>query len=163
MITDKERKALAHENNDLYRDKTSYPNKQLKFSLPLPPSVNHMYIPKRNGAKVLNSRAKNYVKESRALINLSIDDQHWVKQEYAVWYYIDLVFYMPDRRIRDSHNMLKLLLDVMQDIIFHNDYFVMPRIQGVEYDVDNPRVDACITPQTETSRERGIQITNVGI
>ena len=117
-----------------------------------------MYIHTRNGGKILTRTAQNYIRDARALINLAIDEQIWLKQEYAVWYYIDLVFYMPDRRIRDSHNMLKLLLDVMQDVIFDNDYYVMPRIQSVEYDGGNPRVEISITPQTNSHRTRSVRI-----
>lgn len=144
---------------DIYRDKPKYPNKKLRLSLPLPPSVNHMYYNTPNGGKRLTGKSEKYIRESRSLINLAIEEQHWLKQEKATWYYIDLVFFMPDRRVRDSHNMLKLLLDVMQGIIFDNDYYVMPRIQSVEYDVENPRVEACIFAQSTNARDKGIQFT----
>jgi crossover junction endodeoxyribonuclease RusA len=117
-----------------------------------------MYFNTRNGGKVLTYKAQQYIRDAKALINLAIEEQNWLKQEYAVWYYIDLVFYMPDRRIRDSHNMLKLLLDVMQETIFHNDYFVMPRVQSVEYDNNHSRIEISITPQTSTQRARGVQV-----
>lgn len=160
MSTPKSRTEKAKKNEDLFRDSPSYKNKRLRLTLPLPPSVNHMYVNTRGGGKQLTSRAKSYVRDSRALINLAVEEQHWLKQEYAVWLYVDLVFYMPDRRIRDSHNMLKLLLDVMQDIVFENDYYVLPRIQAVEYDPNNPRVEACITPQNSLARERAARITS---
>ena len=48
---------------------------------------------------------------------------------------------MPDKRIRDSHNCIKLLMDSLQGVLFPNDYFVMPRIQAVEFDKENPRID----------------------
>jgi Holliday junction resolvase RusA-like endonuclease len=66
---------------------------------------------------------------------------------------------MPDRRIRDSHNMLKLLLDVMQGIVFTNDYYALPRIQSVEYDTENPRVDLIIQPQCSHQRNKGLHIS----
>lgn len=153
-------KNKVHDKNDLFREKANYPNKKLKLNLPLPPSINHMYHNTKNGGKRLTKTAENYIRESRSLINLAIEEQHWLKQNKSTWYYIDLVFFMPDRRIRDSHNMLKLLLDVMQDIIFDNDYYAMPRIQAVEYDPCNPRVEVCISAQTNNSRERGINISS---
>jgi len=145
------------DENDLYRDKPQYPNKKLRITLPLPPSINHMYYNLKKGGKKLTPKAEEYVRDSRALINLAIDEQKWIKQKHATWYYIDLVFYMPDRRVRDSHNMLKLLLDVMQGIVYKNDYYVLPRIQSVEYDTEDPRVEVCVIPQTNTARDKGIR------
>jgi crossover junction endodeoxyribonuclease RusA len=142
--------------NDLFRDKPKFPNKKLRLSLPLPPSVNHMYFNTYKGGKKLTKDAENYVRVSRALINLAIEEQHWIKQTKSTWFYVDLVFFMPDRRIRDSHNMLKLLLDVMQGIVFDNDYYALPRIQAVEYDTEKPRVEACIIPQSNNTREKGL-------
>ena len=149
---------MAKDIIDLYRDKPKYPNKKLRLSLPIPTSVNHMYINTRGGGKRLTKQAEDYIRRSRSLINLAIEEQKWLKQDKSTWYYIDLVFFMPDRRIRDSHNCLKLLLDVMQGIIFDNDYYVMPRIQSVEYDSDNPRVEACVFAQSENARDKGLQL-----
>ena len=99
-----------------------------------------------------------YIRDSRAIINQAIEEQRWIKQDKATWYYIDLTFFMPDRRIRDSHNCLKLLLDVMQGIVFDNDYYAMPRIQSVEYDKENPRLEVCVFAQSENARDKGIQL-----
>ena len=141
---------------DLYRDTPSHPNKKLLMDLPLPVSINHMYYNTKHGGKRLTARAEAYVRVSRALINLAIQEQNWYKQSKSVWYYIDLVFYLPDRRVRDSHNMIKLLLDVIQGLAYENDYYIIPRIQAVEYDAEAPRVMACISPQTHRQRIRGI-------
>ena len=147
---------MTKKHKGLYRDLPKYPNKKLRVTLPLPPSINHMYWNTRGGGKRLTSKAERYIRESRALTNLAIEEQQWLKQAKHTWYYIDLVFFMPDRRIRDSHNMLKLLLDVMQGIIYDNDYYVMPRIQAVEYDADNPRVEICVSAQTKNARDKGL-------
>lgn len=144
-------------SNDLPREESTRPNKRLYLSLPLPPSVNHMYVNVKGGRK-LTGKSEKYIKISKALINDAIYDQRWNKENKAVWLYVDCVFYMPDRRIRDSHNMLKLLLDVMQDTIFENDYYAMPRIQSVEYDPLNPRVEVAISTQHKISREKGIDL-----
>jgi len=149
---------IAEPVKDLYRDKPLYPTKRLKMSLPLPPSVNHMYYNTRNGGKRLTGKAENYIRKSRALINAAIEEQNWIEQSPSTWYYLDLVFFMPDRKIRDSHNMLKLLLDVMEGIVYKNDYYVCPRIQSVEYDKENPRIELCITPQTNSARTKALQL-----
>lgn len=144
---------------DVYRDVPKNVNKTLRLTLPLPPSVNHMHIMKRNGSRILTKTAQNYIKQAKALINLAIDEQKWLKQEYAVWMYMDAVVYMPDRRIRDSHNLLKLLIDVMQGEVFSNDYYLMPRIQGVEFDAEYPRIEIRISTQSERDREKAVKIT----
>ena len=148
------------DTNDLHRDKPQYPNKKLRITLPLPPSVNHMYHNLKKGGKKLTKKAEEYIRTSRSLINLAIDEQHWIKQEKATWYYVDLVFYMPDRRVRDSHNMLKLLLDVLQGPVYDNDYYALPRVQAVEYDNKEPRVELCITAQSNNARDKGLKIAS---
>jgi crossover junction endodeoxyribonuclease RusA len=120
-----------------------------------------MYINNHTGGgKHLSKTSLAYVKKAKAIINQAIDDQKWVKQGDSTWLYIDMVFYMPDRRIRDSHNMIKLLLDVMQPTIYRNDYYVMPRIQSVEYDKEYPRLELCITTQSKKDRIKGIQMSS---
>ena len=71
-----------------------------------------------------------------------------------------MVFYFGDRRIRDASNCLKILLDVMQDVVYDNDYYVMPRIQSVEYDNKNPRVEVCVVPQSKSARDKAMQMFN---
>lgn len=144
---------------DLYRNAPTQINKKLLMNLPVPPSVNHMYINTRFGGKRLTSKAEDYIRISKALINQFVEEQNWAKIDDHTWMYVDLVFYFPDRRVRDSHNCLKLLLDVMQDIVYKNDYHVMPRIQSVEYDKENPRVDILITHQDKLDRTKGLKMT----
>ena len=87
-----------------------------------------------------------------------MEDTLWKMQKDATWYYMDLLFYMPDRITRDSHNMLKLLLDTLEGSAYHNDYYVMPNILGVEYDTENPRVEIILRPQTKEDREKVSQV-----
>ncbi|WP_119775867.1 RusA family crossover junction endodeoxyribonuclease [Dehalobacter sp. MCB1] len=151
-------KSKVIDENDLFRDKPQYSNKKLKISLPVPPSVNHMYYNTRNGGKRLTPTAENYIRVSRALINEAIEVQRWLRQKDSTWFYCDLVFYFGDRRIRDASNCLKLLLDVMQGIVYKNDYYCLPRIQSVEYDKENPRVEVCITTQSKNDRIKAINM-----
>lgn len=137
--------------NDLNRVYEDY--RELHFEVGIPISVNHMYFNTRRGGKRLTPKAEQYFREARALINAAIHDQLWIMSPKGVWLYVDLVFYFKDKKIRDSHNTLKLLMDVMQDVVFENDYYVMPRIMGVELDRDNPRVEVQVHPQTKDLRE----------
>lgn len=152
---------MAKKPKDLKRDKPKYPNKKLELTLGIPLSINHMYVNTRGGGKRLSKKAEDYVRCARAQINLAIEEQGWRKCYENIWYYLDIVMYMPDLRIRDSHNTLKLLLDTMEGLAFENDYFVMPRINAVEYDKLNPRIEVVLRPQKENHRNKAI--TNVAI
>lgn len=72
--------------------------------------------------------------------------QGWQKDKKHVWFYVDMDFYFADRRIRDSHNTLKILMDALQGIYFDNDYYCMTRINSVRFDKFNPRVEIKIYP-----------------
>lgn len=156
----RERTNLSDENG-LYREKAKYPNKKLHIVLPIPPSVNHMYYNTKNGGKHLTRVAENYIRQAKALINEAIEEQKFKIQHGSVWYNLDLIFFMPDRRRRDSHNTLKILLDTLEGSVYDDDYYVMPRIQGVEYDKNNPRVVLHLSPQSTNDRIKGLKIAKV--
>lgn len=143
---------------DLPRIKQKKAHQNLIIKLPVPPSINHMYVNTRGGGKRLTKQAEEYTRISKALINLAIDEQRWKICEKGNWIYIDLIFYFPDKRVRDASNCLKLLLDVMQGTVYINDMYAMPRIQSVEYDKDNPRVEINIHSQTEKDRSKAIEL-----
>ena len=150
-------KQVAASNNDLYREAPKHSNKTLKLTLPIAPSVNSLHVNVRGGGRRLTSKAQNYIRDSKALINMATEDQRWIIPKRNMWLYVDLVFFMPDRRIRDSHNCLKLLLDVMQGPVYENDYYVLPRIQSVEYDPANPRIEVQVSYQTNNNRQKGLK------
>lgn len=143
---------------DLFREEPYQLNKKLSISLPVPPSVNHMYVNTRGGGKRLTKKAENYIRDSRSLINLAVEEQNWTQGKKNTWYYADVIFFMPDRRVRDSHNALKILLDVMQGAVYKNDYYCMPRIQSVEYDPTNPRVEVRISKQCTSQRDKALNL-----
>lgn len=144
---------------DVYREKPQSYNKSLTITLPVPPSVNALHSNARNGGKRLTPKALTFIRDSRALINLAVEEQKWDKQGKGVWLYVDMVYYFPDRKIRDASNCLKILLDVLEGIVYENDYTALPRIQSVEYDKANPRVELRITHQTKNNRDKGIKTT----
>jgi len=125
---------------------------ELRFELGMPISVNHMYANTRGGGKRPNKAAETYIRNSRARINVVLEEQEWELTEKGVWLYIDLIFYFPDRVRRDSHNFLKILLDTLEGKVYQDDMYVMPRIMSVEYDKANPRVEIKIHPQTKELR-----------
>ena len=136
-----------NEFEDLERDIPKYPNQVLTLTIKVPPSVNHMYIHKRNVQKILTNTAKQYIKTIQDLCKKEIKKQNWKKDKESVWYVMDMYFYFKDKRKRDSHNCLKLLMDSLEGLLFTNDYFVLPRIQYVTLDRENPRVEIIFYPQ----------------
>lgn len=142
---------------DLFRKERKSSNKRLFIQLPIPPSINSMYTLKRQ----YTAKARKWFSMARGIINEAIEDQFWGVPQREEWLYVDLVYYMPDRKIRDSHNTLKILMDALQDVVFINDYFVLPRIQSVEYDKEYPRVEILVTHQTKNQREKGLRMTHV--
>lgn len=135
---------------------------ELRLTVGVPTSVNSMYVNGPYGSRRLSSAAEKYMRDTKALINEAIEVNSWVKPKKGVWMYVDMVFYFPDRRIRDSHNALKLLMDVMQGKVYINDYNAIPRIMSVEYDKDNPRVELRIHAQTPQLRKSHINDTIKG-
>lgn len=159
-MSDKEIKEHAIANNDLYRIENVVDVGTFEIELPIPPSVNSMYIHTRGGKRRLSSIAENYMRDSRALLHERVADTNWKMPNRHTWLYVDLVFYFPDRRIRDASNCLKLLMDVPEGIVYVNDYNALPRVQSVELDNENPRVVMTISPQLPQERKAYVSEVN---
>lgn len=129
--------------DDLNRKLPQYPKQKLSFNTDIAPSINHMYRWNHS----LTDTAKAYIQKTQRQCLEAMKQQKWKKDDDHVWYYMDLYFFFPDKRNRDSHNCIKLLLDSVQGILFKNDYHVMPRIQHVCLDKDNPRIEIIFKPQ----------------
>lgn len=137
---------------DLNRKERLRKGKSLKFALSIPPSVNKLWDIKPNGKRVLNSHARRYLSDVRSYSLMLCEDSAWRTTGRDEWLYMDLVFYFPDKIIRDSHNFIKVLVDALQGSVFENDYSVMPRIQAVELDELMPRVEITVSHQTKSER-----------
>jgi len=91
------------------------------------PSVNHMYTNIRNGAKRPTQAAMVLFNQWRELLAKAIEEQGWIMttKEKVV---VEITLMYPDKRIRDASNMLKLLLDALEALVYDNDYYCLPRI-----------------------------------
>lgn len=146
------KKKNDEEFEDLDRDLPKYPKQVLTVTLPLPPSVNHMYQAAGRGRR-LTKQAMEYIRTAQDTVKKAIRKQGWKKDKDHVWYVMDLYYYFPDKRIRDSHNTLKLLTDCLEGLLYKDDYFLLPRIQYVCLDRSNPRLEIIYYPQ-EGDNER---------
>lgn len=97
--------------------------------------------------KRLTKKAERWFSDARTICIEEKQNQNWLDDLKSVWYYVDMDYYFNDRRIRDSHNCIKILMDAMQGILFHNDYYCMPRINSVNYTEQSSYVIVTIYPQ----------------
>ncbi len=148
---------MAKQTEDLFRDEHSKAFQTLIMTVPLPPSLNHMYVNNGRGGRTLSAKSKAYLRDLRAWAKLQVEEQKWKLKDDSTWYYVDMVFYFPDRRKRDSHNQIKLLLDGLEEVVYINDRYVLPRIQAVEYDKAHPRLELHIRPQTKNDRKKALK------
>lgn len=149
----KARLAKAREEGDLIRDQPKHPNKKLNVTLPIAPSVNSAYYFRR-GKPVPKKSTRDYVIQAKALIRQAMEQQRWTVPSRGTWLYMDIVVYQPDRIRRDSHNMNKIMIDCFNKIAFYDDYNVMPRINMVRLDVENPRMCIQIRAQRNSDLMR---------
>ena len=135
---------------DLKRDSARYPNRVIKFTIDLPPSKNHAFV-YRNFEKVPKTTTNEYVNRLKSMLTNVMKRKK--KELPYVWYYLDLFFYFPDKKIRDSHNMLEVMMDGLEGDLIPNDYFVLPRIQSVKLDREDPRVVCYLRPIDSAPKE----------
>jgi Holliday junction resolvase RusA-like endonuclease len=125
---------------------------KLHLVLPLPISVNALYVLqyaynkkyRKNmptGRKILSEAGRVNKKEIQKSASSQMRNQHWnleITKNHFIYQDIDVYF---NRKNRDSDNILKLLNDSLQGLIFHNDSKVLTRVQRVYYDYGNPRIE----------------------
>lgn len=148
-MTNKQRKASAQkkaiqetakQNNDLYRVQPERPKSKLKLVLPIGPSVNHAYKFVR-GKRFMTAQAKEYIALVHRVVTEEKTVQCYKPEKDGVWLVCEITYYYPDRRQRDSHNLIKILMDSLEGVAFNNDRYVMIREQDVLYDKENPRLE----------------------
>lgn len=128
----------------------------LRLSYAVPPSVNH-YLAYRatigKGGKPMamsycTADAKKYRKQFAEYVVEECERQGWglVPNEWQ-HFYMDAWFYFP-RIDMDANNYWKVAIDAITDTqkIWIDDNVVCERVQRVQYDTDNPRVEFVIKP-----------------
>ncbi|MEC0088883.1 RusA family crossover junction endodeoxyribonuclease, partial [Paenibacillus larvae] len=102
----------------------------------LVPSVNHMYRNAYKGKRairVLSKEAQEWYEETVILASDWRKKNGWETASGKV--IVRLWFYFPDRRRRDTHNQLKILLDALEDAcIYTDDKYALPHI--MDYGID---------------------------
>ena len=112
----------------------------MKFTVTLPPTENHAYIITYNRKRILTKEAKDWQVDAGYRAIYAKRKQGWSLSQDE-WLVMELYFFFPNRLMRDSHNMLKVLLDAFEGILYANDRYVLPRIMEVMYDKQDPRLE----------------------
>ena len=121
----------------------------------IPPSVNH-YLAYRttfkNGRAVAMSyktaEARKYRKDFADYVTEEVLKQEWgIEPNAKQHFYIDGWFYFA-RIDADPNNYWKILIDAITDTqkIWVDDNVVCERVQRIQYDAANPRIELVITP-----------------
>lgn len=122
---------------------------RIRFSTPLPPSVND-YL----GYKVLWKRGRAVVfpyKKQKALdfMNLVakklatfVDNGEWKLTDKNTYVICEVDVFLNKKR-RDSDNLFKVLLDSINETegLIYDDSLIIPRVRNVVIDVNNPRLE----------------------
>jgi hypothetical protein len=126
---------------------------QLKLIVPLPTSINKLYINQYNphtkvftGKTIMSEEGRKRKTEIQKEAKRQMKDQNW-DYEYTKDNYVYMDMYITfNRKGRDDNNILKLLNDSLEGIVYENDSRVLTRTQRILYDKDNPRVELIFTP-----------------
>ena len=87
---------------------------QLKLTLPLPKSVNHIYGRNKFGSTYLKKEGKDYKREVGKYIKEEVEKQGWTKLLEGEYCYLDEIVYM-NVKGRDADNTKKLLQDAITE------------------------------------------------
>lgn len=130
---------------------------KLNLTLPLPTSINKLYInqstfnPKSKsristGKRILSKDGKKTKQQIIDEANNQLQGQNW-SYEFTLnnYIYMDTVIYF-NRKGRDDNNIYKLLCDALEKIVYENDSRVLIRTQRILYDPENPRVKVSFSP-----------------
>tara|TARA_Y100000310_G_C20497740_1_gene722382 strand:+ start:302 stop:757 length:456 start_codon:yes stop_codon:yes gene_type:complete len=112
-----------------------------------PPSVNHIYgFTWRHGQAVtyLLPEAKEYKKHVWAMAQNAVVNQKWIVPEIGRRVGVSFWFFWADRKKRDTHNCLKLILDGLQGVVYPDDQYVLPSVIDFQVDPENPRVEMVV-------------------
>jgi crossover junction endodeoxyribonuclease RusA len=104
------------------------------------PSANHIYMNTKHGRKLTPIAEKKMIEWKEIADTWALDNNvpYFVSGEKVI---IRLWFFLNDNRRKDTHNALKLLLDALEGVIYHDDRWCLPQIIDFEIDRTNPRIE----------------------
>jgi hypothetical protein len=131
---------------------------ELKLELPVPTSLNKLYVnqykynPKTKkreptGAKVLSREGLLVKKKIQKIAKQCVKNNKEWDYDFTLenYLYLDVIIYF-NRKGRDDNNTYKLLCDSLEKIVYDNDSRVLIRTQKILYDTVNPRIKVHLYP-----------------
>ncbi len=94
----------------------------------LPPSSNHAYHWGNYGKRFMTKSAKEFKANVRQLAQQIYEESNFVIPPAQTFFYLDVEFEFKNNRFPDPNNMLKILIDALEGVLFINDKYCMPRV-----------------------------------
>lgn len=98
----------------------------------IPPSINHCYITTKSGMRVLKKSAKDFLEYVRVLTKAKARKEKFVMRAEKKFFVMEIEFTFPNYRFPDPNNLIKVLIDAFEGIIFKNDKYCLPNIKKAE-------------------------------
>ena len=98
----------------------------------LPPSVNHYFKRSRNGRLYLDAEARAFVEMAQLIAKQAAKRARWKVLPAGEFFYLVIGFEFANRRFADPNNMLKILIDALQGILFENDKWLLPLVTSAK-------------------------------
>jgi Holliday junction resolvase RusA-like endonuclease len=103
------------------------------------PSANAIYM-NTGGGRRLNDMAEQKLQEWKRYTEKWAAG-HWECQKNSTKVVAEMTFFLPDEKIRDTHNAKKLLLDALEGVIHENDMWILDRTIDFHFDPKFPRIE----------------------
>ncbi len=94
----------------------------------IPPSVNHCYVTTKTGMRVLKKSARDFMDYVRVLARAKARKERFVMYSEKKFFKMEIEFVFPNLRFPDPNNLIKVLIDAFEGIIFDNDKYCLPSI-----------------------------------
>lgn len=118
--------------------------------LSLPPSVNNWLFVTKRGRLAKTEIAVVWSRQAGWEARRWRKSAHWqptVDQKIIA----DIWTYWPDCKIRDTHNLYKILFDALEGILYDNDRWVLARQRDFAVDFAHPRIEIFWSVKGESS------------
>ena len=128
-----------------------------RLILPIPPSLNHSHINIRRGNRLMRIRStatKDFMCEAGWMAKGWCAAMNWTPPTKDRKIILRMWVWFPDKRKRDSDNILKILQDSLTGIMWLDDRQVLPRVMDVGVDKENPRVELNVEVMTDDAAAR---------
>jgi crossover junction endodeoxyribonuclease RusA len=98
----------------------------------IPPSVNHCYVITRSHKKVLTRTAKDFIQYVRDLTAIKFRKERLTMYSDKKFFKMEIEFVFPNLRFPDPNNLLKVLIDAFEGVVFENDKWCLPSITSAK-------------------------------